>query len=53
MLKCYKSRIRKDYSRFFQEDVICPGCGNRIGRDEGNFIRMKQNAFVAGGTRQK
>ena len=48
ILPCYKDRIVKFYSIRDQETVQCL-CGQLIGIDEGEWIKMKQNAFEYSG----
>jgi hypothetical protein len=49
VLKCYKSRINKDYSITEMGYVYCKN-GHLIGIDMVNYIKMKQNAFNYSGT---
>ena len=51
VLRCYKARIVKDYTRRDGNQALCQ-CGNLIGTDEGRWIKMKQNAFTYSGTRE-
>jgi len=50
VLHCWKDRIVKDFSIRDGKRVLCP-CGNIIGTDTGNRIRMKPNAFTSHGTK--
>jgi hypothetical protein len=50
MLRCYKARIVKDYTRRDGNQVLYQ-CGNLIGTDEGRWIKM--NAFTCSGTRER
>jgi hypothetical protein len=52
VLRCYKSRIVKDYTRRDGNKDLCQ-CGNLIGIDEGRWIKMKQGAFICSGTRER
>ncbi len=52
VLRCYKSRIIKDYTQRDGSKVLCQ-CGNLIGIDEGRWIKMKQGAFTCSGTRER
>ena len=51
LLRCYKSRIIKDYSMREGKEVRCQQCGNLIGIDEGRWIKLKQGSFICSGTR--
>ena len=51
VLKCYKSRIHKDYTNKTLNKILCANCGNIIGFDQGNYIKMKQNKFTSSGER--
>jgi len=50
ILRCYKSRIIKDYSIREKNEVRCH-CGNLIGIDEEKWIKMKQSSFIYSGTK--
>ncbi|KPJ65692.1 MAG: hypothetical protein AMJ45_04755 [Syntrophobacter sp. DG_60] len=50
--RCWKDRIRKDYSVRNGNMVRCQ-CGNLIGIEEGEWIKMKQNSFICSGTKIK
>ena len=39
LLRCLKDRIREDSTVRHGIEVCCP-CGNRIGRDEGDHIKI-------------
>jgi len=52
VLKCYKSRISKDYSQIKEGNVYCKN-GHFIGHDEGRYIKMKQAAFSYSGVVEK
>jgi len=45
VLRCWKARIIKDYSVNNGSEVKCQ-CGNLIGIDEGQWIKMKQHSFI-------
>ena len=45
VLHCWKGRIIKDYSVHDGNEVKCQ-CGNVIGIDAGNWVKMKQHSFV-------
>ena len=50
VLRCWKTRISKDYSIREGNIVKCP-CGNVIGIENGKKIKMKQNSFIYSGTK--
>ena len=52
VLKCHKERIKKQYE-LIQDDLhyVCT-CGNIIGKDEGCYIKMNQQAFMYTGTKE-
>ena len=50
VLRCYKSRIVRDFSMHEASKVRCR-CGNLIGIDEGTRIKMRRNAFFHTGTK--
>jgi len=50
LLRCYKSRIVKDFSVRQGNEVRCQRCGNLIGIDEGRWIKLKQGSFITSGT---
>lgn len=52
ILRCYKSRVIKDYSIREKNEVKCH-CGNLIGINEGEWIKMKQSSFIYSGTKTK
>lgn len=52
LLRCWKSRIVKDYSVRDGYKVKCQ-CGNLIGIDEVKWIKMKQSSFIFHGTIMK
>ena len=49
LLRCWKSKIRRDYSVRDGREVKCP-CGNLIGIEENNYINMKQHHFICSGS---
>ena len=49
VLRCYKKRITRDYSKREGGKIKCKRCGKVIGIDTGNMIRMKQSAFTTSG----
>lgn len=50
VIRCYKSRISRDHSVRDGTKVLCR-CGNLIGNDAGNYIKMRKNAFSHTGTK--
>ena len=49
LLHCWKDRILEDHSIRTGEEIRCE-CGNLIGIDETNWIKMKQAAFTSSGS---
>ena len=39
LLRCFKDRIREDHAVRKGQEVHC-SCGNRVGRDEGDHIKI-------------
>lgn len=52
VLRCWNTRIIDDYSVRNGNEVLCQ-CGNLIGIEEPQCIKMKQNAFIYSGTIMK
>jgi hypothetical protein len=50
VLRCYKERIKADYSLRDGNKVLCK-CGNIIGIDEPKWIKMRQRSFFHTGTK--
>ncbi|MDH4211204.1 MAG: hypothetical protein OEV79_07115 [candidate division WOR-3 bacterium] len=50
VLRCYKSRISRDYSIREGSEVLCR-CGNLIGIEADKCIKMRRNAFFHTGTK--
>ncbi len=46
LLRCWKNRIISDYSIHNGEEIRCSRCGNLIGIDEGEYIKMKHHMFI-------
>lgn len=51
VLRCYRSRIKKDYSKSKNNKIKCYKCDNVIGIDEENYIKMNQKEFTYTGTK--
>ncbi len=49
--KCIKSRIIKDFTKKDGKTIKCPYCGNIIGVDMGNFIKLHKGSFTYSGTK--
>jgi hypothetical protein len=49
VLRCYKDRIVKYYAVRDRDNLQCE-CGQLIGVDHGQWIKMKPNAFEYSGT---
>jgi hypothetical protein len=52
VLRCWKNKIKNDNTIRKDGAVFCT-CGNRIGIEMGNYIKMDQSAFIYSGTKQK
>lgn len=52
ILRCYKKRIMRDYSKHENDKIKCKKCGKVIGIDRGSLIRMKQSAFITSGFKE-
>ncbi|UCG30553.1 MAG: hypothetical protein JSV53_01360 [candidate division WOR-3 bacterium] len=50
VLRCYKTRISRDNSIREGAKVLCR-CGNLIGIEERNWIKMRKTAFFHTGTK--
>ncbi len=51
VIRCFKDRIVKDCTIKKGNLILCPHCGNIIGKDKGNFIKMRQGSFTYKGTK--
>lgn len=52
VLKCHKSRIKRNYQiEVVVDEYRCP-CGNVIGVDEGSAIKMNDQEFIYTGTKE-
>ena len=47
---CWKDRIIEDFSKRDGNNIKCH-CGNIIGIDEDNWIKLKQRSFLISGTK--
>jgi hypothetical protein len=52
VLRCYKSRITREYDFQRQGDKIISQCGNEIGIDKGSFVKMIKKGFVYSGAKR-
>lgn len=52
VLRCWKNKLTNDNTIHKDGAVFCT-CGNRIGIEMGNYIKMDQSAFIYSGTKQK
>jgi hypothetical protein len=50
VLRCYKGRIKNDYSVRDGSKVLCK-CGNLIGIDEQKWVKMRRASFFHTGTK--
>jgi len=51
LIRCWKNRIVED-NCIVEGKIIKCACGNIIGTDEGNFIKIKSSAIIISGTKQ-
>lgn len=52
VLRCYKSRIVREYKyQRFDDKILCT-CGVEIGIDKGSYIKMIKKGFVYSGKKQ-
>lgn len=51
VLRCYKGRIKHDYSVRDGSRVLCK-CGNIIGVDGQKWVKMRQSSFFHTGTKE-
>lgn len=52
VLKCYKKRIKKFYNLEKCSNNFECSCGNLIGIDEGNYIKMNSHNFIYTGKKE-
>ena len=52
VLRCYKSRIEREYDFQLEGDKILCTCGNVIGIDKGAHIKMIKKGFCYSGRKQ-
>ena len=52
MLRCYKSRIVREYEYHLKDDKLVCNCGNLIGIDKGPHIKMIKKGFVYTGKKR-
>ncbi len=45
LLHCWKDRIVENSSKVDKKNIRC-SCGNLIGIDEGNYIKLKKNSII-------
>jgi hypothetical protein len=48
--RCWKDRIVEDFSIHDGKNITCM-CGNQIGLDEEQWIKLKQHSFFTSGTK--
>jgi hypothetical protein len=48
LLHCWKDRIVENYSLYQNKKIFCD-CGNLIGEDQENYIKLKKNSIVIKG----
>jgi len=52
VLRCHKDRIHQSYGASLNgTELVCGGCGQKIGRDKGTYFGMDRGAFTATGTK--
>ena len=52
VLRCYKSRIEREFDYFCEGDKIFCECGKEIGIDKGTHIKMIRKGFIYSGKKQ-
>jgi len=52
VLRCYKSRIEREYEYNIVGDKLACTCGNLIGIDKGQHIKMIKKGFVYSGKKR-
>jgi hypothetical protein len=52
VLRCYKSRIEREYQVQYKSDKVLCICGREVGIDKGNYIKMIRKGFVYSGMRR-
>jgi hypothetical protein len=52
VLRCYKSRIEREYEYQIEDGKIFCVCGNVIGIDKGRHIKMIKKGFVYSGMKR-
>jgi hypothetical protein len=52
VLRCYKSRIAREYEFQSDEGKILCLCGNEIGIDKDTYIKMIKKGFIYTGTKR-
>ena len=48
LLRCWKDRILEDMSIINENNVMC-SCGNIIGRDEKDYLKLNKNSIIIKG----
>ena len=46
LIKCARDRIAEDNAVYEDEKVLCPECGNLIGKLDGQIVRLRRSSFV-------
>jgi hypothetical protein len=52
VLRCYKSRIAREYEYQQEQDKVLCLCGKVVGIDKGTYIKMVKKGFVYSGSKQ-
>jgi len=52
VLRCYKSRVEREFEFQQEQDKLLCLCGNVIGIDKGTYIKMIKKGFVYSGRKQ-
>ena len=52
LIRCWKDNIKEDYTLKEEYHIQC-SCGNKLGRDEGAFLKLKKSAIVITGRAKK
>lgn len=49
VLRCHKNRIERMYDVQKQDDKVLCACGNIVGIDKGQYIKMMKKGFIYSG----
>jgi hypothetical protein len=52
VLRCYKSRVEREYAYKQEQDKLLCLCGKVVGIDKGSYIKMIKKGFVYSGSKR-